>query len=169
MNGVQTAAIGMTLVAALFSASPLNAADTAPQTIAALAGEWSGDGTDRNSAAEQATPVSCRASNNTNGDTIHIKMSCDGAAGREDITARLKVDRAVVSGSMTRKSPDLPFTVSGSVSGRTNGTAATFDVRAFFKTRARITVALLSRSLYRLLVTDPEAGTTLMKVTFRKG
>lgn len=169
MSGIRSAVIGMTLTAIFSAVSAISTARAEPETIAGLAGKWEGNGTDRNSAAEEAQPVACRATNDASGDILHIQMSCDGPAGREDITARLKVDRAVVSGSMTRTSSDLPFAVSGSVSGRTNGAAATFDVRAFFKTRARITVALLSRSLYRLVVTDPEAGTTLMKVTFRKG
>jgi hypothetical protein len=168
MNGVRST-IGAAFATLLVGMCAPDAARADGEAIAGLAGEWSGKGTDRNSAKDVATPVTCRASNNADGENFHIKMTCDGPSGREDITARLKVAAAVVSGSMTRSSSDLPFAISGSVSGRTNSSGATFDVRAFFKTRARITVALLGRSLYRLLVTDPEAGATLMLVTFRKG
>jgi hypothetical protein len=156
------------LAGALMVGAGAAQAEGEPETLAAVAGEWRGNGTDRNSAREAPQPVTCRASNTAAEKTIRIKMSCEGPSGREDVTANLTVERSAVSGSMTRKTPDLPFAVSGSISGTTKGSATTFDVNAFFKTRARITVALLSRSLYRLLVTDPDGGATLMHVTFRK-
>jgi hypothetical protein len=149
-------------------ALPTPSARAEPLAIAGVAGEWRGHGTDRNSGNDQAKPVSCRASNEAGENTLRIKMSCEGASGREDVTADLTVNEPVVSGSMTRRSSDLPFAVSGSVKGITNGNQATFDVTAFFKTRARITVALVSRSIYRLLVREPDGGATLMHVTFRK-
>jgi hypothetical protein len=167
MRGFGFAACGVVFSA--FCVWGMGSAAAESETISALHGEWRGNGTDRNSAAETATPVSCQASNSANGDTLKIKMTCNGASGREDITANLTVDQANLKGSLTRSSSDLPFAVSGSVSGHTSGNTATFDVKAFFKTRARITVALVSRTLYRLMVTDPDLGATLMHVTFRKG
>ena len=133
-----------------------------------LHGEWQGSGTDRNDADERPTAVKCRASNQVSGGNLRLSMSCDGTAGREDISATLQVTDAVVKGTLRRSSPDLPFAVSGSVSGRTAGANTTFDVRALFKTRARVMVALLNASSYQLRVIDPEAGVTLMNVIFRK-
>jgi hypothetical protein len=157
-------------VSAAVASSAFSTAPAAAQSsvISSLHGEWLGNGTDRNSADEQATPVTCRASNQAAGGNIRIKLSCDGTAGREEIDATLRVNQGAVNGSVTRSSSDLPFAVSGSVSGRTTGRTTTFDVRALFKTRARITLAVLGQH-FSLSVIDPQAGTTLMKVLFRRG
>jgi hypothetical protein len=135
--------------------------------VAGLHGEWKGSGTDRNSAKDQPTPVTCHASNQAAGEKVQIKMTCQSASGREEINANLVVNQAQLTGSLTRNSSDMPFAVSGSLSGRMVGNTATFDVRALFKTRARITLAMLGRAGYHLRVADPEAGATLMNVTFR--
>jgi hypothetical protein len=136
--------------------------------LADLGGQWRGTGTDRDSGSEQPQPVQCQATNRAQGDQVQIVTVCDGPNGREEISANLKIDGDRLTGKMTRRSPDLPFAVSGSVSGSNAGNRTTFDVRALFKTRARVVVAVQSAQSYRLTVTDPEDGATLMNVQFRK-
>jgi hypothetical protein len=154
-----------TLLAAALLAAGLT---TAGATDLGFAGEWRGVGTDRKSGDQQPVAVRCRASNSASGAQVQIKTTCEGATGRQDITASLVFQGQKLVGTLSRRTSDMPMTVSGTVAGQQSGNTTRFDVHAFFKTRARVALASSSPSSYTLRVTDPDDGATLMHVTFRK-
>lgn len=136
-----------------------------------LAGEWSGNGTDRDSPLASMQKTSCRSKIQSDPRRVKNEIVCSGDSGaRKTIELQIRLDGDNITGELIQTQTtgrEPPVVRKGSVSGRRTGDSADMQIQfSGFMPSAVAKLVIINPSSYSIRVTS--MGASLMDVTFKK-